>query len=110
MPIVWSGWGLLAIAIPYAVLLSSKSILDSYLGTGWFGTHNWAIGIALLTSASVSWVVGTFLNSRPAKEVLDKRTGKSSLVRPNHTLFFMPLEFSGVVPAIFSIFYFFNLI
>ena len=53
-----------------------------------------------MTGASC-WFLGRYVNRRPPRVVMNRETGREDLVKPNHHLMFIKLEYWG--PIFFAI-------
>lgn len=45
----------------------------------------------------LTWLVGSRLNRRQAKVMIEKETGREVTILPNHTLFFIKMHYWGPV-------------
>jgi hypothetical protein len=59
------------------------------------------ISLSLIASGIISWFLGRKLN-QPVL-VLDPETQKEVLHKPYHSLFFIPMEYAGVILALIGI-------
>ena len=93
--IVWSGWGFVSVLIFLLGLLLGAAMGNAGLPEGY------AIGIGLLIGAAGNWFAGQALND-PARgrELIDAKTGQRVIYRPNHSLFWVPIQWWSVVAAI----------
>ncbi|MFW5431719.1 MAG: hypothetical protein ACKE5M_00555 [Methylophilaceae bacterium] len=88
--IVWQGFGFLAALIPIILL-----VLFDMGGTEMtYGTE-----AALIISAIVVYLVGRKLNSKPGKVLVDPETNQEVELKNKHTLFWIPMEWFGLVIA-----------
>ena len=91
--IIWRGWGaIIVFAIPF-----SLSLFFNILG---FSTENDLIFcIVLLISAVLVWVVGKWLNDRKYKAFLNAEFNGNAetTIKNYHTLFFIPIQYWGIV-------------
>lgn len=98
--IVWQGFGFVGALIPFAFVLVANFVLDRMFGRGYYSAHTWAPAIALALAAAVVWFVGTWLNSRPGRELVDAHTGERVVFARRHTLFFLPVQYFAIVVGI----------
>lgn len=102
--IVWSGSGFLVLAFVFGAALLCNWAFDAAWGAGYYSSHLWTVGVAVLIGAGLSWVVGDFLRKRAAQVVIDKETGKEMVLdRGNHRLFFVPMHYWGPILGIVGI-------
>lgn len=87
--IIWKGLGFLALVI---ALIVGALFSITFSKIGWSEDLGAAIGA--LFSAVIIWFTGIRLNS-PAKArvLIDKQTGREITVKPDHSLFFIKLQF-----------------
>jgi hypothetical protein len=91
--IIWRGFGFLIVVIVFGFALGCNFAFDAFFGKGYYETHKWTIGVAMLLSAAVCWILGTALRKRPAQIVIDKLTGREMAISRNrHCLFFIPMH------------------
>lgn len=98
--IVWRGWGVLALVIAAAPLLLVGLMVDTIAGAGSFERiYGWAAPPIMLLAAGAIWVVGRRLNG--GRRVLThERTGERVELRPDHSLFFLKMEYWAAPLAI----------
>lgn len=90
--IIWKGLGFLGALIPLVFILVSNSTLGSDV-----------VGWAILTSAIPVWLLGRYSYKRPAKTILDPKTKQLILVKPEHSLFWVELNYWAVMIVIYGI-------
>jgi len=90
--IVWKGLGFLGALIPFVLIL----LMNSLLGPE-------SIGWAFLTSAVPVWLLGRYFYKRPAEMMTDPKTKQNILVKPEHDLFWVELDYWAIIFAIFGI-------
>ena len=99
--IIWSGLGFLAGVITIAFLLLFNFVLDAQFGEGYYSSHPWAIGAALMIGGTVSSGVGFLLKGRSDRYVVDEETGERLVIKnSSHSFFFIPMHWAGIVIAV----------
>ena len=93
--IIWSGWGMLSALIAGAGLIGSV-LLDPALARLGIPTPTGVI-LVWVAAAGFNWWLGTRLNNRPGRELLDPRTGQTVILRSRHTLFWIPMQYVSVL-------------
>lgn len=87
--IVWSGWGILAVAgfmiggVLAAILTEGQGIDD----TGFF------FAVTAFTAAAVTFAANEWVRRRPQKVVVDAATGAETVQARSHSLFFIPIRY-----------------
>ena len=93
--IIWSGWGVLS-ALIIVLSFVGGVVLDLQLTKVGVPAPT-GILLAWLAGAALNWVVGQRLNGKPGRELIDARTGQRVLLVPNHTLFWIKMQYYSVV-------------
>lgn len=88
-------YGILAALVTNIV---TSKIFDE---VNYFQTHSWAQAMGLWLAGVGCWFTGRSLNGRPGRTVTDKATGADVILKPDHSLFFIKLEYWG--PILFVI-------
>ena len=102
--IIWTGLGFLVAVITFGVCLLLNLILDQQFGEGFYSSHIWAVGVALFIGGMISAAVGFALASRGERIVVDEQTGERfNLNRSNHSFFFVPMHWAGVLIAVVGV-------
>jgi hypothetical protein len=94
--IVWSGRGFLSIVVLFATLFLCVAILPK---------ENDDIGfvITAFVTGIFSWVYGKKWNTQNERIVIDEKTGERLLIKNNHTLFWIPMQYWGVIFSILGV-------
>lgn len=93
--IIWSGWGMLSALIAGAALVGGV-LLDPALARVGIPTPTGVV-LVWLIAALANWSLGKRLNQRPGRELVDPRTGERVILRPRHTLFWIPMQYYSVL-------------
>ena len=102
--VIWSGLGFLAAVVTFAFLLLFNFVLDSKFGEGYYSSHPWAVGTALIFGGLVSSAVGFMLRGRTDRYVVDEETGERLVINnSSHSFFFIPMHWAGLVIAVIGI-------
>lgn len=87
--IIWSGLGFLVAVITFLACLAANFLLDAQFGEGFYSSHPWAIGLALVVGGVLFSIVGFVLKSREDGS--------------HHSFFFIPMHWAGIVVAAIGI-------
>ncbi len=102
--VIWSGLGFLAGVITFAFLLIFNFVLDSQFGEGYYSSHPWAIGSALILGGIASSAGGFVLKGRTDRYVVDETTGERLVINnSSHSFFFIPMHWAGLVIAVIGV-------
>jgi len=94
--IVWSGRGFLSIIVLLVTLFLCVSI---------FSTENadYSFIITAFITGIFSWYFGTKWNKKNERVVIDEKTGQRLKIKNNHTLFWIPMQYWGIIFSAFGI-------
>ena len=93
--IIWSGLGFLVVLIPLVI---------SIFTIGYLGNSNLVFYLGFVVSAVLIWMIGRKMNNKPGREVVDKKTGEEIILKQNHSLFWIKMEYWGILIGILGIF------
>lgn len=96
--IIWSGLGYIAAVLTFGACLAAQYFFDARFGDGYYSSHLWAVGLALVAGGLSSAAVGYFLKAKGGREVVHAQTGElTAVVASQHSFFFIPLHWAGLV-------------
>jgi hypothetical protein len=95
--LVWTGWGIVAIPI-FALGLLGGTSLGTALGLGAPGQTNLGTALGCALASAAVWLIGTRLN-RP-RPSFDPQTGAPAQVGNMHRLWFLPIQYLGVLGSV----------
>ena len=93
--IIWTGLGIL----PLVFLIGSFFCFDTGTDRG--------LAYAFILSGVVTGALGWYLRSRPARILVDQKTGQQVAFRGSHSLFFVPMIYWGPLFVAAGIYYLF---
>ena len=101
---IWSGLGFLVAVITFGSCLLANVLLDAQFGEGYYSSHPWAIGAALIVGGTITAGLGFRLKGRSDRFVVDEETGERMVInQSNHSFFFVPMHWAGVIIAVIGI-------
>src|SRR3954471_18658762 len=96
--IVWRGAGIVVFGVVFGCNLAAQTACNAWTGTPkYWESHAWPIAAGFLTAASVIWSLGSILERRPGRELVDPATGERVVIRAPHELFFIPVKYWGAI-------------
>ncbi|MFN0051871.1 MAG: hypothetical protein ACKV0T_06750 [Planctomycetales bacterium] len=102
--LVWSGLGFLVAVITFGCCLIANVILDAHFGEGYYSSHHWTIGAALIVGGIVSSCIGFLLKTRTDQVVVVEETGERLVInKSDHSFFFIPMHWAGIVIAVIGL-------
>jgi hypothetical protein len=103
--LIWSGAGAVVIVMAFVSFVMTEIATESiFKDESYYQTHGWPKLIASWLLALMSWVVGQYLNKKETRYLIDKMTGEEVVLKPNHTFFFIKVEYWGVIFFILGFF------
>ncbi len=94
--IVWSGRGYLPIIVLIVTLFTAVSIIPTeYADYGFI--------ITAFITGIFSWYFGIKWNTKNERIVIDEKTGQRLRIKNNHTLFWIPMQYWGIIFSVFGI-------
>lgn len=101
MLLIWRGWGILAVIIPVMFFLLSIAIAVEV------NIHNVIIQflplISLFISGPVVWFTGVKLNNTQPRNLIDPKTQQKFTFKKVHSLFWIPMQYYGIIILAFGI-------
>jgi hypothetical protein len=105
---IWSGLGFLVAVITFLQLVLTEAVVERlFRDDTYYQTHGWPKLIAFLIAAAITWPLGNLLNGRSSRVLLDPQTGQEVVLRPNHTLFFIRMEYWAPILALLGVIFLF---
>lgn len=102
--IIWKGWGFLVAVIVFFTSLVAEIISESVTSNeDYYQEHSFPLSLALLLSGIISGLLGKWLNTRNADVFIEIDTGKEIVVKNNHSLFFIPMEYWGMILVVSAV-------
>jgi hypothetical protein len=100
--ILWQGFGFLAVLVPILAYLIVVKLMELAMGVAYTNTHSWPGALGTLIGAiGVAWLAKAF--DKPKRLLMDVGTGQPVVMKPKHTLFFIPLLYVAVILAIVAV-------
>jgi len=94
--LIWSGKGILSVL----VLLISAVLL---MGVFPEEKSDYAFVTAFFIAGIFSWFMGKRWNEKEGQIVVDKATGQEIELKPNHSLFWIKLQYWGIIYTVIGI-------
>ena len=99
--VIWRGYGLVVPVVAVAGMVGVQLVVESLMGDGYWKTHRWPLQAAALLSGAALWWLGRRLNGTPARHWIDAASGIEFSHRPSqHSFFYVPVEWAGLVVAL----------
>jgi hypothetical protein len=90
--------------IAFACLLISELLVEqAFHDDQYYQAHGWPKLAAFVVAAGVVWLLGVYLNKKQAKRLVDPATGQDVVLKPNHSLFFIRMEYWAAILLLLGI-------
>jgi len=100
--VVWKGWGLAVIGFIFLFVLPIQLLVEYFYGVGQYQALSWPVPLAFLLGAIPTTLVGQMLNNKPARVLIDPDTHEKVELKREHSLFWIPMQYWGVILVILS--------
>lgn len=94
--LVWSGKGILSVLVLIAGVVVFGIILPKE-------QFDYVLIISLFSAAAFSWFMGKKWNGEEGQIFIDKASGQEVAVRPNHSLFWIKMQYWGIIFSVFAL-------
>jgi glycerol uptake facilitator-like aquaporin len=102
--IIWNRWGFLVPVITLGTCIVSEILWEFITKDEKFYQNNpEPLAIALLVAGIINISFGNWINRRKARRLVDKETGEEVILKDNHSFFWIPIEYWGIVLIAWSI-------
>ena len=88
--IIWSGRGILIVLIFFLTLIACLQLIPNEF-------DNYAFVIACYMAGIFSWYFGNKWNQKSTRTFIDEKTGERFAIRNNHTLFWIKMQYWGII-------------
>lgn len=96
--IIWSGKGILSVLVLIATFIGLILLLPA--GLIEIGV---TLSVSLFVAAAFSWLMGKKWNDQVAQVFIDKASGREVIIKPNHSLFWIKMQYWGIIFAILGL-------
>jgi hypothetical protein len=94
--VVWSGKGFLSVIVLIFCLFLFVKLMPNEYG-------DYAFVLAFFITGVFSWFMGKKWNAEEVRTVVDKATGQEIILKPNHSLFWIKLQYWGIIFGTFGL-------
>ncbi|HFB66448.1 MAG TPA: hypothetical protein ENJ60_13000 [Aeromonadales bacterium] len=105
--LVWKGMGILVFIITIVIAIIMQLVVDQLFGVGTYKTATWPIPVAIAISGIIVGWLGYILNNKPGRILVDPETNESIEFKKEHSLFWIPMQFWGIILLVASVVLFF---
>ena len=102
--VIWTGFGIVVPVIALATLVMVQLGIDGIMGDNYYTTHGWPKLLGCVLTGIVMYPIGYLMN-RPKEKVVGEHFDQQTIVvKPNHTFFFVPVQYWSVIIIAFGIY------
>jgi hypothetical protein len=94
--VVWSGKGILSVLVLVVAFVLFSSIIPKEYG-------DYAFVLGFFSAGAFSWFFGKKWNEGQSRTVVDKASGEEIVLTPNHSLFWIKMQYWGVIFGAFGL-------
>lgn len=100
--IIWRGWGILVPIIPVALwVLIPESFKAAMSDAAYSEYFKFISAFSIFLGALAIWFLGRKLNGTKGRTLVDESTGETVVLKANHSLFFINMEYWAFPVALF---------
>lgn len=99
--LMWRGWGIVVAGIALAAFF-----VGGMAGEALGADGRWTVaaaGACLIPAGVGTWFLGKRMNRNSVRELIDPKTGQPVLIRNDHSLFFLPVEWWGPIMVVVGV-------
>ena len=101
MILIWRGWGIVVVGIALAwtcvaIVLGEAIHADRAAGTA-------IAALCLIPAGVMTWFVGRRMNRAATRTLIELATGREVVVRRDHSLFFLRVEWWGPIMVVVGV-------
>ena len=99
--VIWEGHGYLAALIPIIIFLLFIAIETVFTGSE--DLSSLGVIFCLALSSYLIWIIGKRLNRNNRRRLFDPETNEEVILKSNHSLFFIKIQYWGLMLGIFTV-------
>jgi hypothetical protein len=108
MMIIWKGAGFIVAVVTFLILvLTELSVEALFKDETYYQKNGWPKLLALFLAGYIVLLIGKYLNKKEGKVLIEKETGKEVILKAEHSLFFINVEYWGYILFILGVIFFF---
>ena len=94
--IIWSGRGILIVLVFFMTgMIFTPIVPKDYWG--------YVFAFAAFVTAAFSWFLGDIWNNEEVRRLIDEKTGQKIIMKRNHSLFFIKMQYWGIIFSVIGI-------
>lgn len=99
--LIWRGWGIGVLIVAALANLTAQTLINLAMGDDNYGkTHGWTWLVSMGVAAAAVWMIGSRINDRPGRRVIDADTGEALGLKNPHDLFWIPFRYWALPIAV----------
>jgi hypothetical protein len=103
--IIWSGLGFLVPLIFIVLCIGTFIGLEPLTSEEFIDANSkWLTQVLFLVCGAIFWFLGNLIKKKTGKIMIDPETKQEVRVGGNHTFFFIPIRYWGIICVLWAIF------
>lgn len=96
--IIWKGAGFVVAGVAFLMLLLTELSVEALSNdAAYYQRNGWPKLVAFVLAGCIVLLISKFLIDKEAKVFIEKETGKEVVLKPEHSLFFIKVEYWGYI-------------
>lgn len=96
--VIWQGFGIVVLVVIGVLAFGAEYLTATLFGASFYTQYeDYVAGGTYLLGAPILWFVGRYLNGGKTQVLVDQATGEEVILRPNHSLFFIKVEYWAII-------------
>jgi hypothetical protein len=92
--IIWKGAGFIVAVVTFLILLLTEISVEALTrDDSYYQKHGWPKLAGFTIAGCLVMLIGRYLNKREGKVLIEKETGKEVVLKSEHSLFFINVEY-----------------
>src|SRR5262245_8816650 len=92
--IIWKGAGFIVAVVAFLMLLLTEISVEALTGDdSYYQKHGWPKLAGFIIAGCLVMLIGKYLNKKEGRVLIDKQTGEEVVVKSEHSLFFINVEY-----------------
>ena len=106
--IIWKGAGFIVAVVAFLMLLLTELSVEAlFKDETYYQRHGWPKLMAFFIAGCIVLLIGKYLNKKEGKILIEKDTGKEVVLKAEHSLFFINVEYWSYILFILGVIFLF---
>jgi len=106
--IIWKGAGFIVAVVAFLMLLLTELSVEAlFTDEKYYQTHGWPKLVGFFIAGCIVLLIGKYLNKKEGKVLIEKDTGKEIVLKAEHSLFFINVEYWSYILFVLGVVFLF---